>query len=120
MMYNVIFFIVIAGILWTIDINIIRSIMDKFCNTDKVCKHTDIELIRYEKHLTKNVIIGITPWDDLCSINDLNKEFEEIVCANMNKKVRVYYTSMHQGVFLFSETNRATSVVPVIKKSNDE
>lgn len=117
MFYRIIFFIIIVGIVWVFDINIIRSIADKIYHTDNICRHTDVVLIRYEKHLTKNVIIGKTSWGDLCSINDLDKEFEDFVYAHLNEKVRVYYKSIHRGVFLFSESNQVTSMIPVYKKN---
>lgn len=116
MFYRIIFFIVITGIIWVIDINLLRSITDKLYSTNNICRHTEVILVRYDKYLTKNVIIGRTPWGELCSINDLNKEFESIVNAHLNETVKVYYKSIHRGVFLFSESNQVVSIVPVYKK----
>ena len=116
MFYDLIFFIIVSGIIWVIDINIIRSETDRIA--DITCaNHAEIILTNYEKHLTKNVIIGKTPWGDLCSINDLNKEFESIVRAHMNETVKVYYKIIHRGTFIFSETNQVISIIPIYKKN---
>lgn len=119
MLIQVIFFIVIIALVWVIDVNIIRSEIDKFELDPNLYVHnTEIILKKYEKHRTKNVIIGVTPWGDLCSINDPDKLFENLVMKYMDKTVKVYYKTIHVGIFLFWETNQITRIEPICREKD--
>ena len=116
MFVNIIFLILFVAILWVINVNVVRSETDKIeAEKDMYVNNTEIIITKYERHLFKNVIIGVTPWGGLCSINDTKKEFEFTVEKYMNMPVRVYYKTFHRGIIIFGETNEVVRITPIYK-----
>lgn len=119
MISSLIIFVLAVIVLWIVAINIIRRELEiTSAMTEMPVQHIDVVLEGYDKKLFGGVIIGVTSWGELCSVNDFNFTYETFVNRNIGTNVRIYYVTMYKGIMFFRLSNNVTSIVINQNKRN--